>query len=295
MDDRTPVLLDTDIGSDIDDALALAYLLAERRCNLLGVSTVSGEAGKRAMLADAVCQAAGRPDVPVWSGADKPLVMEQQQREAPQAEVLGNWEHREDFEPNTAVLRMREVIRNYPGDIALITVGPLTNIGLLFSLDPQIPAMIDRLIIMGGTYVNPPGREWNVSCDPHAAAIAFGADVAKIRAYGLDVTTQCKMNAADCRDMISGGPLDLVAEMAEVWFRERDEITFHDPLAACCAFEPETCTYRHGQVQVEWNDRERMGHTSFEEQTGGKHGVADDVNVQEFFDRFFGTVEVFKE
>ena len=61
MSDATiPLLLDTDIGSDIDDALCLAYLLAQKRCELLGVTTVSGEATRRAMLADAICQAAGR-------------------------------------------------------------------------------------------------------------------------------------------------------------------------------------------------------------------------------------------
>ena len=71
-----PVLLDTDIGSDIDDAVALAYLLKQPRCDLLGVTTVTGEPTKRAMLADAICQAAGRTDIPIHVGTEAPLLVD---------------------------------------------------------------------------------------------------------------------------------------------------------------------------------------------------------------------------
>ena len=94
-DAKIPVLFDTDIGSDIDDAVALAYLLREPRCELLGVTTVTGEPEVRAQLVDAVCQAFGRPEVPVYSGAGKPLLVEQQQPEAPQKTVLERWPLRE--------------------------------------------------------------------------------------------------------------------------------------------------------------------------------------------------------
>lgn len=65
------VLLDTDIGSDIDDAVALAYLLAQPECELLGITTVSGEAAKRAQLASALCKVAGR-DIPIFPGREAP-------------------------------------------------------------------------------------------------------------------------------------------------------------------------------------------------------------------------------
>ncbi|MFP4176561.1 MAG: nucleoside hydrolase [Candidatus Brocadiia bacterium] len=292
MPDSIPVLFDTDIGSDIDDALALSYLLAERRAHLLGVSTVSGGAVDRARLADAICRAAGRPEVPVWSGTENPVVGTQQQPDVPQAQVLERWDHHQDFEPNRAVFRMREVIRNHPEEIALICVGPLTNVGLLFSLDPQIPSLLDRLVIMGGCYFDST-REWNILCDPHAATIVFGAEVRKCLVYGLDVTRECTLGAQECRERLVGGPLELVAEMAEVWFGERDTITFHDPLAACCAFEPEMCRYEYGFVEVECGAAGRGGATGFTVTDGGQHGVADEVDVTAFFDRYFGTIEGF--
>ena len=90
------VLLDTDIGSDIDDAICLAYLLAQPQCDLLGITTVSGEPEKRAMLASAICTAAGR-EVPIFPGAPQPLLVPSQQPLAPQAAALGGWPHASAF------------------------------------------------------------------------------------------------------------------------------------------------------------------------------------------------------
>ena len=77
-------LLDTDIGSDIDDAVCLAYLLANPACDLLGITTVSGEADLRAAIASALCKVAGR-SIPIYPGRDEPLLIAQKQPHAPQA------------------------------------------------------------------------------------------------------------------------------------------------------------------------------------------------------------------
>src|SRR5690349_10019245 len=69
-----PIILDTDIGSDIDDAVALAYLLKQPRCELLGITCVTGDVGKRCACADFVCRAAGRVDIPIHAGASSVLL-----------------------------------------------------------------------------------------------------------------------------------------------------------------------------------------------------------------------------
>ena len=79
----TKILLDTDIGTDVDDAVCLAYLLSHPDCELLGITTVTGEAEKRASLASVLCQVAGR-DIPIYPGAELPLRGEQRQPIAPQ-------------------------------------------------------------------------------------------------------------------------------------------------------------------------------------------------------------------
>ncbi|NLW51566.1 MAG: nucleoside hydrolase [Candidatus Brocadiaceae bacterium] len=289
MDAAVPVLLDTDIGSDVDDAVCLAYLLAEPRCDLLGITTVTGRPQERAMLADALCRAAGRHGVPVYSGCDVPLLCEQRQPEVPQARVLPRWPHRDDFEPYAAVPFLRRTIRERPGEVTLLAVGPLTNVGLLFATDAEVPRLLKRLVLMGGRYFGSCGEEWNTGGDPIASALVFGAPVCELTAYGLDVTLQCSMPAPECRERFRGGALDLVREMSEVWFLTRERITFHDPLAAACVFEPDLCTYRTGRVAVDLQGAGR-GATRFEESAGGPHRVAADVDVGRFFRRYFETI-----
>lgn len=289
MDSRTPILFDTDIGSDIDDAVALAYLLHEPRCELLGITTVSGEPRERAKLADALCRAAGRTDVPVHSGVERPLLIEQKQPAAPQKSVLERWPHRGGFPANSAVSFLRETIRSRPGEITLLAVGPFTNVAALFAMDPEIPSLLRRLVIMGGVYSETAGRrkEWNASLDPHATAIMFAADVPGLIVYGLDVTLECRLEAMECRHRFRGGVLDLVAEMAEVWFQERPTLTFHDPLAAVGVFHPEVCSYERGSVMVELLSPTLGGVTTFTPAPGGPVEIAVEVSPDRFLEHYF--------
>jgi purine nucleosidase len=292
--DRIPVLFDTDIGSDIDDAVALAYLLKEPRCELLGVTTVSGEPVERARLADAVCRAAERSDIPVHAGCGEPLLVPQRQREARQKAVLPRWAHRREFPAGTAVDFLRQQIHARPGEVTLLAVGPLTNVGLLFALDPVGPSLLKRLALMGGVYTTRCAGaarvEWNASLDPHAAARVFAAPVPELVAYGLDVTMQCSMPAADCRRRLRGGALDVVADMAEVWFEHAEKITFHDPLAAVGIFEPEVCEYERGTVEVELLSPRVSGMTHWTPAADGPHRIAVEVDADRFFQRYFAVV-----
>jgi purine nucleosidase len=135
------LLLDTDIGSDIDDALCLAYLLAQPKCELLGITTVIGEAEKRAMLASALCKVAGK-HIPIFPGVEYPLLAPQQQPDVPQARALHKWDHDTTFPRGQAVEFLRQIIRAHPGEVVLLTIGPLTNIALLFAVDEEIPALL---------------------------------------------------------------------------------------------------------------------------------------------------------
>jgi len=283
---KIPILLDTDIGSDIDDALCLAYLLRQPRCELVGITTVTGEARERAMLVDAVCQAAGRTDIPIHSGAEKPLFLPQGQPEAPQREALAHYPHRTDFPPNTAVEFLRQTIRARPGEITLLGIGPLTNIGLLFALDPAIPALLKDIVLMCGVFY-PTNARWGYS-EWNATALVYGAPVAQHTSIGLDVTLQCEMDAAACRQKMKGGPLAVAATMAEVWFRHAGHITFHDPLAAAVIFHPELCDYQSGRVEVELASRHAPGITYwYPNAENSPHRIAVTVDAPAFFTEYF--------
>ena len=294
-----PLLLDTDIGTDIDDAVALAYLLRQPRAELLGVTTVSGEADKRAALADAVCRAGGRDDVPIHVGAEAPLLVGRIQPHAQQAEALtsGAWPHRDFEKDNTAIAFLRRTIRERPGEVTLLTIGPLTNIALLFARDPEIPSLLKELVMMGGWYFDRPAPEWNIRCDPHAAAMVFQAPVPRLSAIGIDVTQQCRMNADECRRRFAaaGGPFAPVAAFAEVWFRHAGDVTFHDPLAAATLFEPSLCGWEDHRVSVELAGPLRLAQTFPEWHDGHNptpsptlpHRLAATVDASAFFDHYF--------
>lgn len=290
-DERIPLLFDTDIGSDIDDAVALAYLLRHPRCELLGITTVSGEPEERARLASAVCRAAGREDVPIHSGSARPLLIAPKQPHAEQKSVLPRWSHREEFAPSTAVPFLQRTIRERPGEVALLAVGPLTNVGVLFAMDPEIPKLLKRLVLMAGVYTTrvsgSPRTEWNVANDPHAAAIVFAAEVPEIVAFGLDVTLRCCLEPAICRERIRGGPLDVVADMAEVWFKRAKYLVFHDPLAAVGIFEPKTWKGKRGTVEVELVSPRAAGATYWKESRSGPVTVALEVDADAFFESYF--------
>ena len=295
--DTIPVLFDTDIGSDIDDAVALAYLLRQPRCELLGITTVSGEPDKRASIAEAVCQAAGQEDVPVYVGLEHPLLVAPLQPHAPHAEVLAA-RHPHTFENKpTAVDFLRETIRARPGEITLLATGPFTNLGVLFALDPEIPTLLKQLVVMGGVYY---GRgydhthaEWNIRNDPHAAALVFNAPVPRLIAVGLDVTMQCRMPSDEVRRRFTevGPPLGLVLGMAEVWFRHTGQITFHDPLAAALIFEPSLCTLERQRIEVELTSPRGLGQTYFQNDAPEKpHEIAIGVEAEAFFKHYFAIV-----
>lgn len=248
------VLLDTDIGSDIDDAICLAYLLGQSRCELMGVTTVTGETVRRAQMASALCRIAGK-EVPVYPGAEEPLVIQQRQPKAPQAAALTLEEKDKRYPEGQAVEFLRKTIREHPGEIHLLTIGPLTNVGLLFGLDPEIPNLLAGLTAMAGVYLEQTRdahpTEWNIRCDPHAAAIVLSKAPDNTTLIGLDVTLQVTMSAAEVKERFSSPLLNRVAGFAEIWFQRAERITFHDPLAAAVMFNHEICGYRSGMVRVE--------------------------------------------
>jgi len=284
------LLLDTDIGSDIDDAVCLAYLLAQPRCKLLGVTTVTGEATKRAMMASALSKVAGKK-VPIYPGVEEPLVIPQKQPHAPQAAALEKWEHDSEFPTGEAVEFLRRTIRKHAGEVTLLTIGPLTNIALLFRVDPEIPRLLKALVMMCGRFVEPGPdllpAEWNARCDPHATAIVYAARPPVHRSIGLDVTKRVQMDREEVRKRFQTPLLRPVLDFAEVWFKTVDRITFHDPLAATTIFDDRICRFERGTVDVELTDEQFLGRTKWTPDTAGRHEAALDVSPDRFFEHYF--------
>ena len=289
------VLLDTDIGNDIDDAICLAYLVAQPQCELVGVTTVSGRPRERAALVDAVCRAAGRSDVAIHAGTEHAIAQPTPQPDVPQSAVLGRFDHLApgDFAPNTAVTFLRDAIEAEPGELTLLTIGPMTNSALLFTTYPETAFLLKGLVMMGGSYsasgAHTGRAEWNVYCDPLAASLVFGTRAAGHRAVGLNVTTKCVLGTKDSIERFEslGGAWGVVAAMTEVWAGHADNVTYHDPLAAAALFHPDLCEWARGRVSVELESNRDRGATAFEATADGPHEVAVDVDPDAFFAELF--------
>ena len=120
------IILDTDIGTEVDDAITLAYLLMNPYADILGITTVTGESVERAKLVSVLCKIAGK-DIPIYPGCERPMLVPQTELYAPQKKILERWPHDTRFTENRAVFFMQETIRKYPGEITLLCVAPLTN------------------------------------------------------------------------------------------------------------------------------------------------------------------------
>lgn len=289
----TKILLDTDIGTDVDDAVCLAYLLCHPECELLGITTVTGQAEKRASLASVLCQAAGK-HIPIYPGADGPMQGEQRQPLAQQAAVLPRWPHQSDFPQGQAVDFLANIIRAHPGEVTLLTIGPLTNAGLLFSGHPDVAELLAGLVMMGGNFDeagSEAGRiEWNVAGDPLASEVVYKTPVRLHRSLGLNVTQKVMMASEAVREKFTAPLMRPVLDMAEIWFAGfYPFITFHDPLAAATIFEPDLCAYQHGIVTLD--TRDKPGRTIWQpDGPNAPHEVAMTVDVDGYFDHFFNVI-----
>jgi len=212
---RIPLLLDVDTG--IDDGLALLYACASPEAEIVAVTCVAGNVDARQVAENtrAVLELAGRADIEVALGREMPLVRElvtTPETHGPRG--IGYAVLPPPRRPLSARFGPDLIVaeaRRRPGELTLVTLGPMTNLAVAVLLEPALPTLLRRWVIMGGSYRSPgntaPTTEWNVSVDPDAAKLCIAAfarpEVTEARraadlpplplALGLDVTERAKL------------------------------------------------------------------------------------------------------
>ncbi len=169
-----PIILDTDIGTDVDDAFALVMAVREPRIDLRAVTTVYGDVDLRARMARKLLNLMGRSDTPVAAGESQPLFDGKDS-------YWGGWEGAGfltdadatlSYDPRPGVSMMQEILLQSEQPITLVGIGPLTNFALLLNQHPEVRSKIKEIICMAGSLL-PNDEEWNVQCDPEAARIVL--------------------------------------------------------------------------------------------------------------------------
>lgn len=283
------ILLDTDIGNDIDDWFALGYLLSHPDVSLLGVTTVTGTPQRRAALADIVASAYKKP-LAIHAGTENPLIVKANQwcMNGDEQKVVDLYPHR-NFPENTAIEFMRKTVEENPSEITLVAIGPLTNVALLFATYPHIPRLLRDVVIMGGRFGTDETFdtkrwgvvEWNILCDPHAAAIVFREKDVPIYVAGIEQTYRPKKTPAEmqtaCRAV---PPLLLAAETVSEW----QHIHFHDIVAIYAYLNREDVRWECGTVDV--NTTDVVAETLFTQSENGNVLILKEFDIDRFFEDY---------
>jgi purine nucleosidase len=286
---RIPIILDTDIGDSIDDALALAFALNSPELDVRAITTVIDDVESKTRLAWKMLGIYNRRDIALAMGAPEPLLDPVMSAASKEFEVLT----RNDVVPPAARRRAVDLIIDTAlqsrGKLTIVAIGPLTNIALALKMDPRIRNTIERVVIMGGAYLSTEA-EYNIKRDRAAAEIVFQSGV-PVTAVGLDVTSPLKLREQDVdRLRLANDPtsnfLIRLIELAQEQTHDANP-TLYDPLAIAAVFRPDLLDMQAGTVDVSLSG---AGQTRFTPASGSKTQVAVKVNAPAFLELFVDRV-----
>lgn len=289
--EKIPVILDCDIGTDIDDTFAVALAVISPELDLRGITTVSGDTKARALMVCRLLSAAGRGKVPVAAGeAEKP------------PQPLRGWQGQYAIHPAViynrtakptkegAVEFIYNQLKAEPGKITLVAVGPLSNIAQLLTQHPDCKPWIKRLVIMGGSvrvgYNNKPPiqAEFNIRADAKAAQVVFTSGI-PLTVAPLDATTMLKLDEKTLGRIFGAhSPVTVqVQALWQLWDQKSAPIMF-DPVAVTLCFNESFCKMEdlHLEVDDQGFTREGKGKPNARVATS----IKQDEFVKWFADRF---------
>jgi purine nucleosidase len=273
-----PVIFDTDIGTDVDDILALAVLAKSPELKLIGVTTVYGDTLLRAKITRVTCDLLGCAEVAVLIGEKETLTGRQIAWAGHEGYGVPNLDKAEVSTTPGAVDYLLESANRYAGELEVLTTGPLTNIAIAIKKDAAGFSKIKHLYLMGGAFwLDRP--EHNIKCDPEAARIVFESGI-PITAIGLDITLRVLLEADDVHQIaqLGNGVGPLLEDQILRWWELRN-ITAnhpHDPLAALSMVRPDLFLFENWDVAITKEGRTE-GLTRLRQPLKGRTRIGADV------------------
>ena len=287
---RQKIIFDCDLGGDIDDAYALGLILSSPEFDVLGIVLDHGLTDKRAQIACKMLYLTNREDIPVVVGRKTTQVIG---TDIP-ADYSGQFYWAEGFDKVKPIAKpasefIIENLRKYPGEVILITVGPVTNIGDVIRKDPEALKLAKHVYSMFGSFYlgygtaedpNPVvAQEWNVRGDSEASKLLVGSQ-APITYCGLDVTTKVWFDKdLQFKLLMRQSPLtDAMCGLTSLW--GGDKPCLHDAVAVGMILWPDLFTTRPAHVKISGE-----AYTVIDENKGPNCEIALTVNTGEFLHR----------
>ena len=266
------IILDTDIGTDVDDVMAVALAALSPELKVEGITTVYGDVDLRSRMVVKVLKLLGREDIPVMAGSRDVLLRNREiwwlghEGEGfltPEDENLR-------YDSRHAVDFIIDTVMSNPGEITIVAIGPFTNLAIALAREPGIAQAVKKIIIMGGSARLGPNAaelepsDHNLSRDPESAALLFRSG-APIVMCGYDVTRQVLIREPHIRRLEAGRDelSRAMGRMIRIWLKywKRDFTAMNDPLCVALAFDPWLCDGPMMDVKVEYDHRHPTGHT----------------------------------
>lgn len=268
------LILDGDYG--VDDSIALLYLAGQPDVQILGIGTVHGNAhaATAARNALAVLEVAGLDGVPVAIGTARPMAQPLEVSSAVHGHdgLGGRAPERVARGPveTSAAGQLVALAKAHPGECTVLATGPLTNLAIALLLEPGLPSLVARVVVMGGTVLHPgnvaPLAEANIRHDPEAADLVFAASWPIVQ-VGLDLTMTTWLDDAHLARLAAaegarGRFAWAILQHYLDFYLERHgrrSCPLHDPSAAFLALHPEAATYLRAPVAVELRSEQSRG------------------------------------
>lgn len=265
----TQVILDTDLamgapGSDIDDGFALALAVADPSIQINAITTVNGNTDvcTATELAVKLLEKLTASDIPVFRGADRPLLREPNHVLREQGECVLS----DATAASSAAVKIVEIARRSKGKLVILAIGPLTNLALALRLDPGIVDCISEIVVMGGVFsesthrANMPG-EFNIWVDPESAQIVVDSGI-RVRFVGLDVTLKTRLGLDEVEEMEKSEVsfVRYAGKYTREWIKyiatenpgvieDQDSCAMHDPLAVAALSDSSVIQWRDAYVK----------------------------------------------
>ena len=294
------VILDTDIGTDVDDAYALALLLKSPEVEIEAVTTVWADAELRARIARKQLNLMGREDVPVAVGYSKPM---EGGRPAflfgHEINYLSHEDGNLEISDTPAAELIESLLRKHPHEIKVLAMGPQTTLGTMLLQKPDLGTLVKEFVIMGGLPLYGPPEmerigerplETNFAADPRATRAVFDCG-APITLVGANVTMPVLLTQEHIELIRKRGTpaTDFLYDMTVDWLRVigLSETPMHDPLAVAAAFTLDFLDTMMLNVTIETKGELTAGLpvvNRYENEEWNTVRVATDVRINEFME-----------
>ena len=248
MEARKKVIIDTDIGDDLDDAVALFCAMAEGM-DILGITTVFRNTQVRANMAKQLLKDFGHgyENVPVYAGFSSYAEEVTENRE--HMGLFSSDETCHSSNPQEAIDFIIDACHRYGKDLTVIAIGPFCNIAKVIAQDPIALNLANKVVIMGGAYFKQ-YADWNVMCDVPAADMMF-RNLKNLECIGADVTHQLTTDTAVI-DALETGSKGYLSQLYQLWHKNypTQKLVLHDVLAVYYALDASICTTQPIHVAV---------------------------------------------